>query len=199
VRSLTCILATVLVAISCGVPEQANDQTSDTPPAVVRGPLKQAPVFTAVDQDGAQWTSASLNGTVWIASFMFTTCGSICPALNAVKASLQREYADQGLRLLSITTDPETDTPPVLRQYANSMGARAGVWSFVTTGSMDSTRKLSVDGFMLMAPDEESHHSTRLVLVDRKGMIRDYFDSADSSEITRLRTAVKVLLHGKDS
>jgi hypothetical protein len=49
---------------------------------------------------------------------------------------------------------------------------------------------------MLMAPDE-THHSTRLVLVDANGMIRDYFDSSDSSEVQRLRTTLDALLSGK--
>ncbi len=127
---------------------------------------------------------------------MFTTCGSICPALNTVKVALQRDYADKGVRFLSITTDPDNDKPTVLKSYAQGLGARTDVWTFLTLGSTDSTKALSVDGFMLMAPDE-THHSTRLVLVDANGMIRDYFDSSDSSEVQRLRMTLDALLSGK--
>lgn len=189
-------IVVLCIVCSCGIPEQEREHDADSTTAAVRGPLKRAPLFTATNQDGAQWTSASLNGRIWIGSFMFTTCGSICPALNTVKVALQRDYADKGVRFLSITTDPDNDKPTVLKSYAQGLGARTDVWTFLTLGSTDSTKALSVDGFMLMAPDE-THHSTRLVLVDANGMIRDYFDSSDSSEVQRLRTTLDALLSGK--
>ncbi len=157
----------------------------------LRGPLRDVPEFRGIDEHGQTFDASSMKGRFWLASFFFTSCESICPALNTVQAGLQKEFGSK-IRFVSITTDPENDTQEQLLAYAEKFGARKGTWMFVRM-SADSMRALAVRGFTVMEPTDPSMHSTRFVLVDDSMRIRDYFDSADSSEVARLKTVLRGL------
>jgi len=148
--------------------------------------IKKAPQFSVVNYDGTVLTSARLQGTPWVASFMFATCEGVCPIMNHHLAQMQRDYGD-AVRFVSFSVDPETDSLPVLAAYARQYGARPGVW-FITRTQLDSVRALSRDGFLLSDPITPDLHSSRFVLVDEQGMIRGYFNSLDSSDVALLRS-----------
>lgn len=189
-RALT--LATILLFIvGCeGPKEQAGSDASNTT-VQLRGPLRDVPEFRGVDEQGMPFTSTSMRGRYWLASFFFTSCETVCPALNTVQAALQREFGSS-IKFVSITTDPENDTQEQLFAYAERFGARKGTWTFVRM-SADSMRSLAVHGFTVMEPTDPTMHSTRFVLVDDSLRVRDYFDSADSSEVARLKTVLRGL------
>jgi protein SCO1/2 len=89
-----------------------------------------------------------------------------------------------GVRLASITVDPETDTPERLKQYAESFGAKPETWSFLT-GEVESVRKTVSEGFKLSlqkASETDVFHSEKFVLIDQEGRIRGYFDSDASGQ-----------------
>ncbi len=172
-----CSIALVLVA-GC---ESTQQQVWSELPAI-----KEAPVFTAVNYDGSIVQSSQLRGKPWVASFMFATCQGVCPIMNNHVARLQREFGD-AVRFVSFSVDPETDSLPVLAAYARDYGAQSGVW-FITRAELDTVRKLSRDGFLLSDPTTPDLHSSRLVLVDERGMIRGYFNSLDTADVERLRS-----------
>ena len=94
--------------------------------------LSQLPAFSLVGVDGKAFSSEQLQGQVYIASFFFTSCRSICPAIMQGMGRLQKGFEEreiQGIRLVSITVDPEHDTPEVLREYAKSVGALPARWN----------------------------------------------------------------------
>src|SRR5512143_3641495 len=94
-----------------------------------------APAFALVDQNGRQFTLADLRDKVAVITFIYATCTDTCPVLTAKMASLQRPLAaDFGsrVRFVSITVDPEVNTPAVLRSYATAHGANLTGWSFLT-------------------------------------------------------------------
>lgn len=148
--------------------------------------IKAAPTFAVTNYDGTRLVSDSLRGRPWVASFMFATCQGVCPVMNSHVASLQRQFGDR-VRFVSFSVDPEADSLPVLAAYARDYGARPGVWYIVRT-TLDSVRTLSRDGFLLSDPKTPDLHSSRLVLVDADGMIRGYFNSLDSNDVTKLRS-----------
>ena len=91
------------------------------------------------------------------------------------------------MRLLSITVDPEYDTPPVLKAYAEENGADLATWTFATGDrAVLEALVMGKDGFRLAMGDKTEDaagvaditHSTKLVLVDRKGQVRHYFSSS---------------------
>jgi protein SCO1 len=156
----------------------------DPPPV-----LSQLPEFSLVGSDGKPYGSAELKGQVYIASFFFTSCRSICPAIMKGVARLQNGFAERkidGIRLVSISVDPEHDTPEVLTDYAKGLGIDPNRWTLLT-GDPEAVRRLVVDGFKtpLASPAPERPepmdiaHTGKLVLVDGSGRIRGYYDSTE--------------------
>src|SRR4051812_2983673 len=96
--------------------------------------------FAFVGRDGRPVTRADLDGRVWACSCFFTCCTETCPQLSGAMARLQHELAGQpGVRLVSLTVDPEHDNPQVLDRYATSFGADPARWLFLTGPRADVT------------------------------------------------------------
>ncbi len=176
----------LLLAAACTPSEQQQPKGSAIDSLPV---LRTVGLFSGIDQNGNEFSSESLKGTVWIGSFFFTSCSSICPALNRVQMDLQREFA-KSVRFVSISSDPETDTPPVLKEYAAEYGARNGVWWMLAMPHQSMLSVASTD-LGLIAPTEPDVHSTRFVLVDTAMRVRGYYDSADTAQVALLRAILR--------
>jgi protein SCO1/2 len=175
-------------------------------PLLVRRPpppevVGEVPAFSLVDQRGDSFTREDLLAAdkTWVVGFVFTSCPSICPAVSRAMLSFQeqitRSRLDDRVELLTITVDPETDTPEVLAGYADSIGADLDNWRFLT-GSPSGIEDFVVDGFKLAVGERELvdgtdpgtydiAHSTKLALVDRFGQIRGYY-SIDNDGLAEL-------------
>ena len=95
-------------------------------PTSPRSPSDLGPVgnFSFTERSGKTITQADLLGKVWVASFVFTSCSSVCPQVSGSMSELNRELPDRpDLRLVTFTVDPDHDTPEKLRTYAESFGA----------------------------------------------------------------------------
>src|SRR5207302_573123 len=90
-----------------------------------------APEFSLVDQNAKTFTAADLRGHPWVADFVFTTCGNICPVMSHKMAELQ-QMTPGGVKLVSFTVNPEHDTPAVLKEYAKDLRADESRWRFLT-------------------------------------------------------------------
>jgi protein SCO1/2 len=148
----------------------------------------RVPAFQLTDQDGQSYGTQQLLGKIWIADFVYTTCPGPCPMISSRMAETQKPLRDTDVKLVSFTVDPEHDTPAVLREYAEKLGAQPGRWKFLT-GDKDSIYRLVRQGFKLATSEGGPTgpiHSTRLVLVDRDGVIRGYYNANDADAITRL-------------
>jgi protein SCO1 len=156
--------------------------------------LGGVPEFTLTDQTGAEFVSAPmLAGRVWVADFFFTTCPGPCPRMSSQMHQLQTALAAQGIRLVSMTVDPDHDTPPVLAEYSKHFEAQAGVWFFLT-GPREALNRLDRDVFKLGQVDGSLDHSTRFILVDRKSQVRGYYLTSEADAIARLIADAKSLL-----
>lgn len=147
--------------------------------------------FTAVDQNGAAFSTDAVKGTYWLGSFFFTRCQTVCPALNRVKAQIQREFGSK-LSFVSISSDPDYDTPDVLAAYAREYAQAGGSWWFVRMPK-DSMLRVASQGFGLISPAEPEMHSTRFVLVDPDMQVRGFYDSEDTAAVAKLRADLKGL------
>lgn len=154
----------------------------DPPPV-----LRQLPEWRLVDQDGGAFGSSDLAGEVYVASFVFTRCATVCPRLTAELSRLERRYREEGVegvRLVSFSVDPEYDKPERLRDYAASRGLDLERWRLVT-GDEQEVRSVVVSGFALPMGERidlagglvDVAHAARLVLVDRDGGVRGYYGS----------------------
>lgn len=157
------------------------------------------PSFELTERSGEPVTQEDLLGAPWIAGFAFTQCSGPCPRLSGVMASLQERLEGTPVRLVTISVDPERDTPEVLQAYAESFGADPRRWLFLT-GEKESIHELVQDGFKLgvrenkgALPGESVTHSTRLVLVDAQGVVHGIFSSEDGAAVDRLLARAKAL------
>ncbi len=179
------------------------------------------PPFSLIERSGTLVTRDNLMGTVWIVNFFYTHCPDTCPLQTANMARLQRDLKDvKDLHLVSITVDPERDTPPVLREYADRYEANPNRWLFLT-GEKDAIYRLAQEGFRLSLVDPEQRverrlfaptpvfahhgesgkrfiHSSRFVLVDSEARIRGYYPGTDEEAFQRLRQDVRILLEREE-
>lgn len=182
------------------------------------GDYGEVPDFALTDQHGRLVTRIDLRGLVWVANFIYSRCTETCPLQSARLARLQSEFTGaERLRLVSITVDPEHDTPAVLARYAERYRADPVRWLFLT-GERRTIYRLARDGFRLgvVDPDDAAAgpprwagprpawaahgskglviHSARLVLVDPRSRIRAYHLPEDENSFDRLRQNLRALL-----
>ena len=138
------------------------------------------------ERSGKTVHPADLQGKVWIANFFFANCPGVCTKLSQGVASLQDDLTDPDLQFVSITVDPEHDTPEQLSEYADRFKADPDRWWFLT-GTMDDIRRLAEKSFQVGAGPGQ--HSDRLFLIDRHGEIRGSFHGSEEHEVAALSTA----------
>jgi protein SCO1/2/putative membrane protein len=146
--------------------------------------LGPVPDFSLTERSGRTVTQSDLLGKVWIASFVFTRCTGPCPQVSATMAQLQSEFAGRpDVVLVTFTVDPGHDDPGELRRYAEHFGADPQRWLFLT-GKEEDVYRLVNKGFLVYAEPNrgeartagaEVMHDPRLVVVDRRGHLRGYF------------------------
>jgi len=156
------------------------------------------PRFQLINQEGQPFDSAQLAGKIWIADFIFTSCPGPCPLISARMSELQKPLENTDVHLVSFSVDPEKDTPEVLRGYAGKLHADPKRWDFLT-GPKSAIYELSHDGFKLAVSDGSDAaaapvHSTRMVLVDRHGEIRGYYEATEADAVTKLLADTNHLL-----
>jgi len=162
------------------------------------------PEFKLTERSGGEINLTQLRGKIWIADFIYTTCTDTCPLQTAAMAKLQKEFSAQSnVQFVSVSVDPEKDTPQVLSAYADKHEADRQRWYFLT-GQRDQVIKLIRDGFHLSVaalPDSSEAggmipHSPRFVLIDGQAQIRGYYDSRATESLAKLRNDIATLLKG---
>jgi protein SCO1/2/putative membrane protein len=153
--------------------------------------------FRLTERSGRTVTEGDLSGDVWVSAFIFTRCPISCPKISSVMKGLQQPLSDAGVKLVSLSVDPDYDTPEVLTRYANGLGADPARWWFLT-GKQDEIVDLILNRFHLPvgrdegapadpeAKAESVRHSPRLVLVDRGNVVVGFFDSDDPEALKTL-------------
>jgi protein SCO1/2 len=135
-----------------------------------------APDFALISQDGSSVSLKDYRGKVVAIAFIYTTCPDVCPMLTANMVQVQDVLGDQfghSVAFISITIDPDRDTPAALKAYADTMGAKLQGWAFLTGTSAsvsEIARRYGV--FVEKAAGGEINHTLLTSLVDAKGMIR---------------------------
>lgn len=113
------------------------------------------PEFSLIERSGARVSRADLLGKVWVTNFIYTHCPDTCPLQTAHMARLQKDFSsEKDFRLVSVTVDPERDTPEVLKEYANRFRADPERWLFLT-GKKGAIHELAQKGFRLSVKEVE--------------------------------------------
>lgn len=167
-------------------PADAHDITPQ-PTALNR----EVPPFQLTDSADETFDTAELAGDVWVASFFFTTCPSTCRLLNQQVALLQKDWADKGVKFVSITCDPETDTPEAMRAYAKAFDAKPESWKFLT-GDLEDIQSIANDKFHVGFAKQT--HSDRILVVDRDGVMRGTYRATVSEEFAAAKKLIAKLV-----
>lgn len=170
-----------------------------TPAAQALARYGAVPSFALIDQQERPVTRETFQGRVWIADFIFTSCAGQCLLMSDALHALQQAFPNEReLAFVSFSVDPVRDTPKALAAYATRYGADAR-WTLVT-GGREALTALCTEGFHLALGEQPESlrepilHSVRLVLVDRGGHIRGYYDATDGGALSRLRRDTERLL-----
>jgi protein SCO1/2 len=156
--------------------------------------LGTLPAFQLTDQEGRAFGSGDLAGRVWVASFIFTRCETVCPAITRQMALIQARTRnlEPALHLVSFSVDPEYDTPARLAAYARAHRASPRMWTFVT-GRAEAVQETVEKGLRISMGRADGDpspgaisHGTHLVLVDREARIRGYYDPDAPDAIDRV-------------
>lgn len=151
-------------------------------------------------------------GKIIVADFFFTSCRSICPTLTHNMAKLQRSFIKGGdvrnkidtsiVQFLSFSIDPERDSVPVLKRYADHFGVNHDNW-WMLTGSKDSIyrfafEEMKVDKYSEEPISPDFVHTSRFVLMDKDRVVRGYYNGLDSVSIGKLARDIGLLMLEKN-
>ncbi|CAM2982878.1 protein SCO1/2 [Flavobacterium succinicans] len=169
----------------------------------------KAPSFALTNQDNKAIANDFYNGKVYVLEFFFTTCPTICPKMNLSMLQIEKTFfGNPNFGIVSITIDPETDTPEVLKAHAKLLGVKSSTWNFLT-GDKTAIFDLANKGFNLYAAANKKvsggfEHSGLFALVDKNGHIRCrkdefgnpilYYDGLDQKGVKEIQEDIKLLL-----
>ncbi len=167
--------------------------SSDHPPGakIIDVPWKHLPNidrFKLIDQNGDEFDSAKLAGRPYAVSFFFATCPSICRDLNAQIQRLNEQLKNTDITFVSVSVDPENDTPEILHRYAQDFGATVDRWAFLT-GQIYQVKQLGEQQLRVVIDKE--FHNDNVLLVDKWGRYRDRFKWDDPYDMKRFLRVVK--------
>ncbi len=147
--------------------------------------------YALTERSGRTFRSESLDGKVKVINFFFTVCPTACPLQTAKVQELDREFGPQGVHFLSITCDPDTDTPAVLQQYAAKYQADPERWLFLT-GEFDYIRRVAAEVYW--APLSKRGHREDFTVVDKWGKVRGNFPWNDVNQMSEMKELLITLL-----
>ncbi|SRR6266540_4956455 len=170
-RAALVIATVVLASLIAAQPHQARHPAEPPLPEIA-----PAPEFALTSQDGAQVGLADFRGKVVAVTFVYTSCTSTCnvltPTMSFVQDMLGRDFGTR-IAFVSITVDPERDTPDVLKQYAETFGADLKGWAFLTgapAAIREVTRRYGV--FASKSASGDVDHTFLTSIVDARGILR---------------------------
>lgn len=165
--------------------------------------ISQVGTFTLTNQLSEVVSASDLVGQVWVADIVFTRCAGPCPKMTDEMSKLQQAFGGTPLRFVTLTTDPEYDTPEILASYGKKFSAEPDRWWFLT-GAKTEIARLAVEGLKLTALEKEEKdrlneadlfiHSTIFVVVDKRGRVRGVFESLEPGFHESIGSAIRALL-----
>jgi protein SCO1 len=163
--------------------------------------LFPAPAFSLTNQQDKSFGSKELARKVYVINFIFTRCAGPCPLMTKKMAMLQESVNEPGVRYVSVSVDPNYDTPERLKAYGDRFKADHSRWAFLTGESKTVFEVIA--GFKLAAisADEPTGilHDERMLLIDQQGNVRGIYSSSSEEELSALARDIRALLAAKGS
>lgn len=187
------VVAVAVVGCQRGAdrPVVALPPGTPAPAPMVMEPGAECMPFTLAAQDGQAFDSGSLAGKVWLGSVFFANCPGPCFRENQAIAGILRKIDHPDFMAVSLTCDPDSDTPDVLRRYADRFEADPARWKFLT-GDFAVIKKVANESFLL--PAEVGVHSERGVVFDRQGRLRGSYHLLQEDRVALLEDLIRRVL-----
>jgi protein SCO1 len=169
------VIGALLAALAC-TPITLPVSGANMAPRQSLPKIAPAPEFALTSQEGRELKLTDLRGKVVAVTFIFTRCTDTCPVLTPMMSFVQdRLGSDFGAKIafVSITVDPERDTPEVLKEYGEAFGANFAGWSFLTgspSAIAEVVRHYGV--FAAKAENGNVDHTFLTSIIDRRGVLR---------------------------
>jgi len=164
------------------------------PSGLPQAELLPAPGFRFTNSQGQEVTAESLKGKVYTLNFFFTSCPHVCPAITKNLKTAQDEFGSTGqFQMVSISVDPDTDTPEKLNAFAEKNGVDLSTWNLVR-GPIEEVRTLAEVGLKIPLGSDANVHSNRAILIDKQGMIRGTFLALKPTEVERMRGEIAKII-----
>ena len=199
IAALLCLVAgvlTMVTAASIGRRAEVEGRADIIPPVAVEKPSATAgewmTSYALTERSGRTFESSEVAGKVHVVSFFFASCPTVCRLQNGRVRDLAADFGPEGVVFLSITVDPQNDTPATLQTYAASLSADPKHWLFLTSRDLTYIRRVGAEVYEL--PVDQQVHSERLVVVDRQGKTRGRFHWNKPDEITEMKNLLHQLL-----
>lgn len=162
------------------------------------------PAFSFTNQDGETVTEKTVTNKIYVADFIFTKCGSICPKMSDNMALLQKAFKDDAnVLLLSHSVTPDMDSVPVLKKYASARGVISGKWHLLTGDKKEiydlaKQQYFAGDTIGYYQTGNEFLHTENFILVDKHRRIRGVYNGTLLVEMDRLIEDIGVLKKEED-
>ena len=154
------------------------------------------PAIAYINQYGDSIKSKNLDGNIYVADFFFTTCPSICPVMQRNMLNVYNAFKDStGFKIVSYTIDPQHDSVPVLKKYADKLGISGNTW-WLLQGSKNETYTLAKSYLVSVQeknPAGEYIHDGYFILIDKQKRIRGTYEGTDPKEVEKLIADIKIL------
>ncbi|HVJ63861.1 MAG TPA: SCO family protein [Bdellovibrionota bacterium] len=201
-------VVTILALFSIPLVASLRSPPIDVPPV-----LGQMNDFELTSQEGRKITRKDFHGSVLVVNFIFSKCPDVCPLLNKQMSEIQARLKGtaKAIQLVSISVDPQNDTPDVLRKYSAQFNADPRLWTFLS-GPLDKILKVVVDDFKQALDGQklttledrmdgmmEITHSEKFVLVDQSGQIRAYMTANSPEDVNKILKKVAILANTEPS
>ncbi|MBA60854.1 MAG: hypothetical protein CMJ76_00670 [Planctomycetaceae bacterium] len=147
--------------------------------------------FELVDQQGESFSSAEMEGKVWLASFFFASCPATCVQQNREKQSLHEVWSRKGVKFVSITCDAENDTPARLHEYSQKFTTDHENWKFLS-GDGGFINRIGSEFFRVSVGPRT--HTDSFVLMDKWGNVRGTYNWLDKTELKQMNQEIVTLL-----
>jgi protein SCO1/2 len=168
----------------------------------IKDPLNyEVQSFQYTNQDGKSVSLEDLQGDVWVANFIFTSCTTVCPPMTAHMSELQDKIAAEGLdaKIISFSVDPEIDTPEKIKEFTEPYSLSFENWSFLTGYTQNEIEDFAMKSFktFVKKPDNNDQviHQTSFYLVDQNGVVMKDYSGVENPPLDQMIADIKVLVN----
>lgn len=156
--------------------------------------------FEYIDQNNETVSLEDLKGDIWLSTFIFTNCNTVCPPMTYNLVDIEQKLLAEGItdvKIVPLSVDPEVDTPEVLKEYSSRFDIKHENWHLLTGYTQDEITEFAREYFKAIVQDDKKSdqviHDTKFYLVDRTGTIVKSYSGVNDVPYEEIVEDIKLL------